>query len=97
MHDLSHDAFGVQHRLARVDIVKFTLVNDNLVLLGIQVDRQQFSDLAFFTHFEGRTEQASQPNVFRFQCGKFLHLCLLHELLGSQADILLLQLPAGCQ
>jgi len=94
MHDLSHDTFGIQYRLAGEDIIKGSLVDNNLVLVGIKVYRHQLRNQSLLADLERSIEQCAQANVFSFKRSQFLQLYSFHDLLGTQARIFFLQFPA---
>ena len=97
VHDLTHDALGVEQRLAGVDAVDFALVDHDLVFVRVEIDRQQFGDQHLFADLERGIEQFPQADVFRLQRRQLLQLHLLHHLLGAQAFVILLQAAARGQ
>ena len=52
MYDLPHDAVGVDQRLTGVDVMQFSAVNNDLVLVGVEVDRHQFCNQHSFADFK---------------------------------------------
>ncbi len=94
MGDLAHYRMGIEYRLAAEYPGGRSLVDDDLLLVGVQVDRRQLGHQHPVADLERGIEQVAQPHVLGLQRFVLLQLGLQAQVIAAQCGVVFEQATA---